>query len=188
MMRKCISSIIFLCCLVIAGCANQGDELEEFVKAYNNAVDTLEKNTDFEIDKLYPEKFKKIKKQDDGFGYYQILDEGKDESTTALYRVECLYDNNKNIIGYQSYGIGKLQNMYDDGSVDFSDKGISTGYIIAKALDLDIDTFDKHYQKLMDTADDEGENEVSYEEKNYKITMNSDIDIGAISFKFMKTK
>ncbi|WP_199426586.1 hypothetical protein [Thermaerobacillus caldiproteolyticus] len=60
----------------------------------------MKKNTDLEMDRLYTENFKKLKKQSDGFGYYQILDEGKDKSTTALYRVECLYDNNKNINKY----------------------------------------------------------------------------------------
>lgn len=161
----------------------EDNELETFTEKYNVAVDNLEKNTDYEIDKLYEENFEAIEKQEDGYGYKQTLDSGRPDKTTMMYNVDCIYDNDKNIIGYEVFAISDPSNQYDDGSIEISDKGISTGFLIASALDLDIDIFNDYWSALMDSS-----SRVSYEENGYKVTMNYDSAVSNIAFKFMKTE
>lgn len=193
-MRRIFRMLVFVLTMaaLIAGCTEKTEsknsneiEIESFVNAYNEAVQTLEGNTDIKFDELDPDEFKSFEKTKDGYGYKIVLDERKDAETTSIYELTCLYDNKKNIIGFNSFGVGNPKNYNDDGTITFPNKGIGSGYVIAKALFNDTEKFHKHYLELMDQK---GPGAISYEENNYKISMEADAKLGFISFKFMKTK
>ncbi|MCM3456552.1 hypothetical protein M3685_21875 [Heyndrickxia oleronia] len=162
------------------------DELNTFVTNYNKATETLEESTKIKIEKLSKDNFKELVKQNDDSGYRQVLDEGKSDDTTAGYEVTCLYDEDKNIIGYQSYGVGKLTESEEEGTVAFSDKGIVLGQVIATALDLDHAKVGDHFIKMMNEK--ELINDDSFEEKSYKISIHTDAKVGGVVYKFIKTK
>lgn len=162
------------------------DELNTFIEKYNEATETLEESTKIKIEKLSKDNFNKLVKQNDDSGYRQVLDEGKSDDTTAGYEVTCLYDEDKNIIGYQSYGVGKLTESVKEGTVAFSDKGIVLGQIIATALDLDHAIVGDHFIKMMNEK--EQINDDSFEEKGYKISIHTDASVGGVVYKFIKTK
>ncbi|MED4534135.1 hypothetical protein ABET51_04180 [Metabacillus fastidiosus] len=178
--------LLVIISLTLIGCSNTltgidedtYEELKDFMETYNEVADRNE----FKLDKLTEEKIEDFKKMDDGDGYKLTLDEGGKDATTLRYNVRCIFDKDKNIIGYESFGMGNPKNIDMDGAVKFSDKGIQNGYAIAEVLNLNMDTFNMFYGKLMDDRE-----EFIYKENDYEVIMKANGNIGSVSFEFLKT-
>jgi hypothetical protein len=172
---------------LLSGCSietsTSDEEIGKFISGYNDAVDIVEKNTKFEFKKLNKDNFSKLEKAPDGFGFNQILINEKDEK--SLYVLKCIYDNNKEIIGYLSYGFGDSLSTFEGGLSSFSDTSLVIGQINATALGLNPDNLSGHFTKAIKS--NEEIEEQYYEESGYMVTIRTDKKVGGIIYKFMKT-
>jgi hypothetical protein len=174
---------------LLSGCSIETDgsngELAEFISKYNDAVDIVEKNTNFEFEKLNKDNFSKLEKATDSFGFNQILTNEIEIDAKSLYELKCIYDNNKEIIGYLAYGLGDSLSTFEGGLSSFSDTSLVIGQINATALSLNPDNLSGYFTKAI--GSNEEIEEVSYEEKGYTVTIRTDKKVGGIIYKFMKT-
>jgi hypothetical protein len=179
--------VLMISIWLLSGCSVQtntsDEEIGKFISGYNDAVDIVEKNTEFEFKKLNKDNFSKLEKAPDGFGFNQKLINEKEEK--SLYELKCIYGNNREIIGFLAYGIGDISKALESGSPSFPDTSLVIGQLTAKTLGLDILTLNNHFEKAINF--DEEINEVFYEEQGYRITIHTDKKVGGISYKFMKT-